>query len=440
MESLKELQELGFDLTVLYVEDDTNIANTMINYLSKFFKEVISAPDGEAGLALYKSNPCDLVITDIKMPKMNGLDMAREIKQLNNNQNIIIISAYSEMENFLTSIRLGIDGYIIKPVNYEDMNNLLHKIAKKIKAFKNNDTYLKNIDELLESLHSKNIELNHYTNALDKVAIVSKTDLKGDITFVNDFFCEISGYSREELIGKNQNIIRHPDVPKELFKELWKTIQNGQQWEGNIKNRAKNGEPYYVHATIIPLFENDNATIKEYMGIRFLTTDHELEKREFKRQVMGNYQVFRKENYSYKQRIRELENEIALLQDEDSFLKNHSNEDKQKHYQLNTQISHYEDEIRQLKEHHDKVLAINNVNVQKIAESYKQALKIIQMNKESIKNLEEDKHLKNKEIAKLEEKLTEQRHAIIDLQDTIKNIRKNKKEEKEETGFLKKLL
>ena len=120
--------------------------------------------------------------------------------------------------------------------------------------------------------------MEQYIDAIGKVAIVSKTDLNGNITYVNKFFCEASGYSKSELIGRNHNIVRHPDVSKAIFKNLWETIQNGKVWEGNIKNKNKSEEAYYLHVTVIPLFESDKKTLNEYMSIGFITTKEEMEK------------------------------------------------------------------------------------------------------------------------------------------------------------------
>lgn len=83
--------------------------------------------------------------------------------------------------------------------------------------------------------------------------IVSSTDLKGIITYANRKFCEIAGYSRDKLIGKNHNIVRHPDMPKAAFQELWDTIRSGKEWTGVVKNLRKDGKYYWVYSHITPI-------------------------------------------------------------------------------------------------------------------------------------------------------------------------------------------
>ena len=100
--------------------------------------------------------------------------------------------------------------------------------------------------------------------------VVSKTDLKGIITYANDAFVELSGYTREELIGKNHNLVRHPDMPPQAFEDLWRTIKTGLPWRGIVKNRAKDGDHYWVDAFAVPIREND-ATVG-YMSVRSAPT------------------------------------------------------------------------------------------------------------------------------------------------------------------------
>lgn len=93
-------------------------------------------------------------------------------------------------------------------------------------------------------------------------AIVSETDLNGIITFANRKFCEISGYTKEELIGQPHNIIRHPDMPKKAFETMWNTIKQGSVWSGLVKNLRKDGRYYWVETTITPIQDETGAITK----------------------------------------------------------------------------------------------------------------------------------------------------------------------------------
>ncbi len=126
--------------------------------------------------------------------------------------------------------------------------------------------------------------LKQYIEAIEKNNIVSKTDINGIITFANDEFCKISKYSKEELIGKNHNIVRHPDVPKEVFKKLWDTILAKKTYKATVKNMAKDGTTFYVNSTVIPILD-ENGEIQEFVAIRYdvtraVLTAKELEKKE----------------------------------------------------------------------------------------------------------------------------------------------------------------
>ncbi|WP_236847887.1 PAS domain-containing sensor histidine kinase [Campylobacter devanensis] len=116
------------------------------------------------------------------------------------------------------------------------------------------------------------MKLQQYQRAIDESNIVSKTDINGIITFVNDEFCNISGYLRDELIGQSHNIVRHPDVPAEYFKRLWETILNKKIYKGLIKNRTKDGKAVYLNTTIIPILDNNNE-IEEFVAIRYDITE-----------------------------------------------------------------------------------------------------------------------------------------------------------------------
>ena len=134
--------------------------------------------------------------------------------------------------------------------------------------------------------------------------LVSKTDTKGIVTYANDAFVAISGYSREELIGKSHNIVRHPDMPPQAFKWLWDTLKSERPWRGMVKNRCKNGDHYWVRATVAPVIENGNIT--GYVSVRRPPTQEQVAEaealyRELNRtgeQVVSRYERYKFKNWS----------------------------------------------------------------------------------------------------------------------------------------------
>ncbi|MCD4757164.1 MAG: PAS domain S-box protein [Arcobacteraceae bacterium] len=116
-------------------------------------------------------------------------------------------------------------------------------------------------------------EIESLIQSYSKNVIASKTDTKGIITYTSEAFEKISGYTKKELLGKPHSIVRHPDMSKEDFKNMWSTIQKGHTWQGEVKNKKKNGEYYYVKATISPIFNEENEIIG-YSAIREDITQH----------------------------------------------------------------------------------------------------------------------------------------------------------------------
>jgi len=104
------------------------------------------------------------------------------------------------------------------------------------------------------------------TEVPERELIISRTDFTGKITYVNETFAEISGYEPEELIGKPHSLIRHPDMPKSVFAELWETVQRGDTWEGYVKNLRKDGGYYWVLARVSTVLKEGKPT--EYKSIR----------------------------------------------------------------------------------------------------------------------------------------------------------------------------
>jgi PAS domain S-box-containing protein len=235
-------------INLLYVEDNETTRELTLGILEHFFENITVAVDGQDGLEKFKSNNINFVITDIFMPNMTGIEMIREIRKIDESVYIVAITANSDNDSFMNTFELGVQGYIIKPLKMEQFNRII-----------------KSAIEHINSIAQVKI-LDQYKDITDKSSIISKTNPKGIITYVNDKFCEISGYTKDELVGKPHNIVRHPDMPSDAFKQMWETIKNKQIWNGQVKNLRKDGTAYYVDATISPII-NDGKII-EYIAMR----------------------------------------------------------------------------------------------------------------------------------------------------------------------------
>ena len=137
--------------------------------------------------------------------------------------------------------------------------------------------FAQDITALRQELDETKSELKVRTDIMNITSIVSAADKKGDILWCNDKFVEVSKYPRDELIGRGHNTTRHPDMPKSVFKDMWNTIGHGNIFRGVVKNRAKDGTPYYVDAVIAPIM-GENGKPKQYLGVRYDITEAEIER------------------------------------------------------------------------------------------------------------------------------------------------------------------
>ena len=259
MYNVQDIIKATAKIKLLYVEDNKQAREPTVELFSEFFETIVVGVDGIDGLEKFNSNTIDLVITDINMPKLNGLEMIAAIRKKSPEIPVLLFSAYSEIEYFKRSIELGVDGYLLKPIDIDQFFKLISKILKTMETKK----------KLIANMNF----LKQYEEGTNEAVIVSKTDVDGYITYVNRLFCEISQYTESELLGQNQNIIRHPDNSATIFEELWDTIQNKKEiWSGTLRNRAKDGSSYYVSAVIKPILNIDGEII-EYIGMRHDITE-----------------------------------------------------------------------------------------------------------------------------------------------------------------------
>lgn len=259
------------DFTILYVDDERSVRN-FVNVIFKKnnINDVTFASNGKEALQIYKEKNFDLVITDMIMPLMDGFELIENIKKINKKQTFMMVTGLENKNDLIKAIELRVNFFIEKPIKPKKFMNVLDESFDLLQQKK---------DAELSSLL-----LSQYKATIDDTAIVSKTDLQGNITYINDRFSKISQYSPEELIGKNHRVLRSEEMPQETFVEMWKTISSKKTWTGIIKNKAKDGTTYVVDSVIIPLLNAKNDII-EYISVRHDITELELYKDDLKLQL-----------------------------------------------------------------------------------------------------------------------------------------------------------
>jgi len=358
---LKSTMKYTKDLSILYVEDDADAIEHLSSVLETLFLTVDKAYDGNHGLESYNNyystynKYYDLVLTDIEMPRKNGIELSEIILDINPNQNIIVISAYNEKERLQQLLTMGITNFLHKPVESRNFFDTFKKCSKIICEQ----------NKMKDELNSSQ-EINHNLEVLldivNQVAIISKTNLEGNITFVNDLFCKVSGYEEQELIGQNHNILRHNEMPDITFKHIWEDIKTGKIWKGKIKNKTKTEKTFYVNANIFPIIDL-NKKIIEYISIQFIASE-EVQDANFDKKALEQYQESKRTDYSSRRIIEDLQQEltaykkIELLKMDNSsdlvFLEDSLKKEKLRSSKFNSKLKYTENNYKRLEEDFDK--------------------------------------------------------------------------------------
>ncbi len=254
--TIEQLEKNKFK-TILVVDDSIVIQEQLKDILQNRFYNVQVASDDIIALEIINKMTIDLILLDVELKNSNGIDFLQKNKNeivTKRKIPVMIISGNVESSIIRDGLKAGAIDIIKKPY-------VIEEIVLKVDLWID---YKRKEEEVLSSTKL----LGEYKDAVDESSIVSKATTEGIITYVNEQFCKLSGYSKDELIGRNHNIVRHPDMPKEVFKELWHTVKVlKKSWSGKIKNKKKDGSYYWEEALIKPIIDSSGQII-EYIGLK----------------------------------------------------------------------------------------------------------------------------------------------------------------------------
>lgn len=265
--SLKKIEQISSELSdtssiinfTRYIFYVLALIGTILIFFSlqKIYKTVFLVIGGEPEVVLEKVEEVSIGIMKIDEDSHNQVGI---LKSVNN-----MITQLASIKNFAQEIGKGNLDANLTLLSQND------ELGRALIEMKNNLISAKNENQIAQN------EIDTFSKLVNEICIVSQTDLKGYITYVNDKFCEVAQYKREDLIGANHNIVRHPDMPKEAFKALWATIGKGEIFRAPVKNKKKDGSPYYVDGVFCPVIGLNGKPIK-YIGVRYDITKETYER------------------------------------------------------------------------------------------------------------------------------------------------------------------
>ena len=401
-------------LNILYIQNDETIKNDFLKMVNTIFDNIICVNNGKDGVSKFKENKnnsfsIDVIISDIDIPDIDGIKILEEIRKDDLEIPLILITNNQESKKLLGAIKFNATDYL--PISVSKQN-LIVSIQKACIPM-NYDKFKENMEEELEKLIS----------AINDVALVTKTDLNGNISFANKYFCDTSGYTKKEIIGQNYNLIRADKTETIQIKDLFNTIKQGKVWEGKMKYISKTKDIFFGYLTIIPVTNPLDNNIKEYMWIRFLSTEEEIEQSEFKKKVVQNIHSSRRINLEARAEIDILFKELDRCKTID-FVKYSLYEEKKRTSKFMNQIAFYKKEKKSKEENIRLLSERARVKMNGVVLSEKKA----SLKKDEAVNILEvlvnELDLKNKNIKELIKELNNQVNLIDELNSII--IRKEK--------------
>ncbi len=246
---------------VLLVDDDQTLLALHAAMLRSAGMEVRSLSDPMRILDLLDQFEPDVLVLDVYMPQIQGPEIAAVVcsraTQQGRDLPMLFLSAETDVSQQMRILGSGGDDFLTKPV-HKDL--FVAAVTARARRARRNNAVQQRLQRVV-------YEQQREHQAINAHAIVSVADASGTITYVNERFCAISGYSAEELLGQNHRIVRSSEHPPSFYQQLWETIASGRVWHGEVCNRRKDGSLYWVESTIVPFLDAAGMPY-QYVSIR----------------------------------------------------------------------------------------------------------------------------------------------------------------------------
>lgn len=257
-----------FDIRALYVEDDADTREAVVEMLQRWITVLYVAENGRQGLELFEKYRPDLIISDLRMPQMDGLEMFKAVREIDGNTQIIVTSAYSDLDYFLKSIDLGVSQYVLKPISREQFFAAIEKCAKQAELEKQiqiQDAFIRKLNQAVEQ----------------SPAMIMITDYNGTAEYVNPKFVEDTGYTLEELKAGRFGFLANEAI-SESFQSVLETLKSDGVWKEERLAGKKNGEEYWEQLSISPLKDAGGKTTHFLVVKQDITARKKMEEDLFK--------------------------------------------------------------------------------------------------------------------------------------------------------------
>ena len=392
-------------LNILFIESNSEDKEHFSNILYKFFSNVIVCTNGKDGINsfLEKRNDffIDIIICDKTLEDMTGIDVLTQIRKIDLEVPFILTSSKIEVDDLLVAIKYKATDYLEKPVNAKNLIFCIEQVC--------HNKYHERLKLLMQE------DLEDLKTVINEVALVSRTDLEGNITFINSYFSEVTGYSEDEIIGQNRLILKDENTSALIYKDLLEKVKSGIIWEGKLKNISKTKEFFYVYLTVLPIYCKETSLVKEFIWISFLTTNEELEEKEFKKKVVKNMYENRRINNEAREKIDFLMNKISDY----SNMKNSLITEKERASKFISQIKFYEKELVEIEEKVKEISEKASIKIKQVLAMEKDVREKRDNVISLLNELTKDLDVKNKSVQELTKELSSQLTLIKRLMTSI---------------------